>query len=214
MFDVVETLFSLDAVAESLARAKQSRSTLDLFFTRLLRDAFALASTGDYRPFADHAAESLSVVAPTLTEADRDSVLTAFLELDAHPDVMPAFERLRAAGLRIATLTNGSASSTAHLIDRSGLSGHVELVISVDDVQAWKPHPAPYEHALARLGLAGEQVAMVSVHAWDIHGAGAAGLLTGWASRLEGTYASVFDPPAVHGADLVEVIDGLLGTGG
>jgi 2-haloacid dehalogenase len=34
--------------------------------------------------------------------------------------------------------------------------------------------------------------------------------VTGWASRQEGVYASVFDPPDVWGADLVEVIDGLM----
>jgi 2-haloacid dehalogenase len=34
--------------------------------------------------------------------------------------------------------------------------------------------------------------------------------VTGWASRLEGTFPEVFDPPDVTGPDLVTVIDGLL----
>jgi hypothetical protein len=32
----------------------------------------------------------------------------------------------------------------------------------------------------------------------------------GWASRLEGHFAPIFDPPDVAGVDLVEVVDGLL----
>jgi len=137
-------------------------------------------------------------------------VLSEFGELTAHTDVRPAFERLRSEGVRIATLTNGSATNTAHLLQRSGLAEFVELVMSVDEIQVWKPHPAPYRHALSQLNLAGGRVAMVAVHAWDIHGAHAAGLVTGWASRQEGVYATVFDPPDVQGADLVEVVEGLM----
>jgi 2-haloacid dehalogenase len=50
----------------------------------------------------------------------------------------------------------------------------------------------------------------VAVHSWDVHGARQAGLLTGWASRLEGQFPAIFDRPAVIGADLVEVVEGLL----
>lgn len=64
--------------------------------------------------------------------------------------------------------------------------------------------------ALERLGLPADRVAMVAVHAWDLHGARNAGLVTGWASRLEETYSPVFDPPDVSGVDLVEVVEGLL----
>ena len=210
VFDVVETLFGLDAVARALTSLGQAGSTLDVFFTRMLRDAFALGCTNRYRPFAEFADSSLAVAAPTLDDAQRGAVLSAFGELTAHSDVQPAFERLRSEGVRIAALTNGSATNTARLLDRNDLASFVEVVISVDEIQVWKPHPAPYQHALTRLDLPGDRVAMVAVHAWDTHGARAAGLVTGWASRLEGVYAAVFDPPDVQGADLVEVVDGLI----
>jgi 2-haloacid dehalogenase len=210
VFDVVETLFGLDVVVDALTGFGLERSTLEVFFTRMLRDGFALGCTGAYRPFADFADASLTVVAPTLDDAQRRSVLSAFGELTAHSDVRPAFERLRSEGVRIATLTNGSATNTARLLERCDLAEFVELVMSVDEIQVWKPQPAPYRHALSRLDLAGDRVAMVAVHAWDTHGAHAAGLVTGWASRQEGVYATVFDPPDVRGADLVEVVDGLL----
>ena len=209
VFDVVETMFSLGRVGDALAEAGQPTST-ELFFTRLLRDAFALGSAGRYRPFTQHADAALSVVAPALGATGREQVLAAFGDLDVHQDVIPAFEHLRAQGVRVATLSNGAAPATVRLLDRHGLIEHVELVISVDEVQVWKPQPAPYRHALERLGLPAERVAMVAVHAWDLHGARNAGLVTGWASRLEGTYSPVFDPPDVSGVDLVEVVEGLL----
>jgi 2-haloacid dehalogenase len=83
-------------------------------------------------------------------------------------------------------------------------------VISIDEVQAWKPAPAPYLHAAEVLGVEPPRLALVAVHSWDIHGAHRAGLVTGWASRREGVFPATFDPPDVTGADLVEVADRLL----
>ena len=210
VFDVVETLFGLQPVADTLTGFALDESTLPMSFTRMLRDAFALGCTGGYRPFAEVFDASLMVVAPALDDAQRRTVLSAFGSLTVHPDVRPAFERLRSARIRIATLTNGSVTNTERLLERHGLAELVEMTISVDEVKVWKPRPEPYRHALVRLGLPADRVAMVAVHAWDVHGARAAGLMTGWASRLERVHAAVFDPPDVQGADLVEVIDALL----
>jgi 2-haloacid dehalogenase len=210
VFDVVETLFGLQPVAAALESHGVAASALDVFFTRLLRDGFALGATGVTHSFPVLADAALSVVAPSLDPEGRGAVLAAFGELDAYPDVRPAIDRLLGAGVRVAALTNGSAANTAKLLERNGLGDAFELVVSVDEVGMWKPRPEPYHHILERLGLSGDRVAMVAVHAWDVHGARSAGLLTGWASRLEGVYAPVFDTPDVRGRDLVEVVDELL----
>lgn len=212
VFDVVETLFSLDTVGAVLERlGVGAEAALDLFFARMLRDAFALGSLGEYRPFSEFADGALAVVAPELSADDRAEVLAAFSELGVHPDVAPALDLFREAGVRIAALTNGSAANTTSLLERHGLADSFESVVSVDEVTTWKPQPAPYRYVADRLGLDGDRVAMVAVHAWDLHGARRAGLVTGWASRLEGTWADVFAPPDVIADDLIGVAEGLLG---
>ena len=50
-----------------------------------------------------------------------------------------------------------------------------------------------------------QDVALVAVHAFDCHGAHAAGLTTGWAGRLERHYAEIFTPADVIGDGLVDV---------
>ncbi|HEX3650398.1 MAG TPA: hypothetical protein VHV49_18385, partial [Pseudonocardiaceae bacterium] len=55
-----------------------------------------------------------------------------------------------------------------------------------------------------------EEITLVAAHAWDIHGAHQAGLVTGWVSRLEGRFPPVFAPPDVTGAGLLEVVEALL----
>jgi 2-haloacid dehalogenase len=209
-FDVVETLFSLDAVEAALAEAGPGAPGRDLFFNRLLRDGFALAASDGYWPFREVADSALAATSNGLDAAARARVLAAFSRLDAHPDARPALARVRAAGLPVATLTNGSAAVTQELLDRSGLADLVDRVISVDEAQAWKPAPAPYRRAAEQLGVVAGQLALVAVHAWDVHGACRAGLVTGWASRLEGRFPPIFDHPDVTGANLVEVVDGLL----
>ena len=67
-----------------------------------------------------------------------------------------------------------------------------------------------YRHAASVLGVESGQLALVSAHAWDCHGASRAGLVTGWVSRLEREYSPIFSQPDVTGADLTEVADRLL----
>jgi 2-haloacid dehalogenase len=208
--DVIETLVSLDAVAAVLDDAGVEAAPVERFFTRLLRDGFALAASGAYRPFPEVADGALAAIAPSLTPAGREAVLAAFRRLDAHPDARPALERLAGAGLPVVTLTNGTAANTAALLDRNGLDGLVSRVISIDEVRVWKPAAAPYLHAAGVLGVEPHQLALVAAHAWDVHGATRAGLLSGWVTRLEGPFPATFDRPDVTGTDLVEVVDQLL----
>lgn len=210
-FDVVETLVSLDAVAVVLDGLGAGPHALERMFTRMLRDGFALAASGGYKPFAEVADGALGAVAPALTAEQRTGVLATFSRLDAHPDARPALERLHRSRVPVAALTNGAAAATAALLERAGLDALVGRVISIDEVQTWKPAPAPYRHAAAVMGVERGRLALVAVHGWDVHGAHRAGLVTGWASRLEGTFPATFDLPDVTGADLVEVVDGLLG---
>ena len=115
--------------------------------------------------------------------------------------------------MTVVTLTNGSAEMTTKLLQSAGLLRYVDRTLSVDDASRWKPSPQPYRLAAAALGRAPGEIALVSAHAWDIHGASRAGLVTGWCSRLEATYASIYEPPDVFGPDLVTVAERLLALG-
>src|ERR671912_191567 len=84
---------------------------------------------------------------------------------------------------RPAAPTDGAAATTTALLERTGLNALVARVISIDEVHAWKPAPAPYLRAADVLGVEPRRLALVAVHSWDVHGAHRAGLVTGWSSR-------------------------------
>jgi 2-haloacid dehalogenase len=214
VFDVIETIFPLEPLRPRLA-ALDLGSDLDLFFTRILRDAFALDATGTFKPFREIASGALEVLAAQRglrpERAAVDAVLDGFTTLDPAPDVRPAMERLRAEGVTVATLSNGGVEATRGLLARAGLLPLVSRVMGVDEIRRYKPGKDIYLHAASTLGLAPGRIAMVAVHAWDLEGARRAGLVTGWSSRLERRYHAAMQPPDVSGADLVAVVDGLLG---
>lgn len=210
-FDVIETLFPLEPIRQRLVDVGQPGHILELWFACLLRDAFALVASGGYRPFSDVAASALrSTVGSALDEGDVRTVLAGFAELNPHPDVQPAVRLAREEGVRMVTLTNGSTKNTATLLRRAGVDGHIEQVLSVDDVRRWKPAPEIYQHAAAGTGVPPDRLALVAAHAWDTHGAHQAGLTTGWVARAEHEFPSIFAPPDVTGHDLVDVVHRLL----
>src|SRR2546423_15361018 len=49
-FDVVETLFSLEPLRDRIIDTGQPGHVLELWFARLLRDAFALCASGGFPP--------------------------------------------------------------------------------------------------------------------------------------------------------------------
>lgn len=213
-FDVVETLFALDPVRERFKAVGLPAAAMEAWFAAFLRDAMALEITGVYKPFKEVAEATLqSALAREGVEATpvvAQAILGAFGELPAHPDVRPAFQALRDAGVRIITLTNGSAEATSTLLKSAKLDGYVEKMISIDEVRHWKPAREVYLHAQKVTGTSPENLALVAAHAWDIQGAASVGLTTGWVSRAEKRFPAVMQSATVSGEGLEQVVFELL----
>lgn len=187
LFDVMGTLFDLSPVRTRLKKAGAPDGALEAWFGRLLHSAASLTLVGEFRPFHELAESTLASVLEQLGAdvGKAGDVLEGLGELDAYSDAADAFEQLRAGGVRIATLTNGGQEHTRKLLARAGLEDFVEAVVTVDEVRAFKPHAAPYQHAAARLGLPVDQITLVAAHGWDVVGARAAGMRAVWVERLE-----------------------------
>jgi 2-haloacid dehalogenase len=207
-FDVIETLFPLEPLRPKLQAAGMPAHTLETWFAQLLRDAFALNATDSYRPFRELAVDALQSLAATqhvkLAPSQVEDIIGSFAKLDPHPDVAPAMRLLQEAGVRIVTLTNGSADVTQKLLERAELMPYIEKTMSVDEVRLWKPRREVYLHCAKTVGVEPRQLALIAAHGWDIQGAAHAGLMTGYVSRGK-PFPSVMPSPLVGGEDLEAV---------
>jgi 2-haloacid dehalogenase len=191
-----------------LKKAGAPAGALEAWFGRLLHAAATLTLVGDFHPFREVASSTLTSVLDQLgANVDlRDDVLEGLSELDPYPDAADAFARLREAGLRIATLTNGGEQNTRGLLARAQLAEAVELVITVDEVRAFKPDAAPYHHAASRLRLPIDRMTLVAAHGWDVVGARSAGMGAVWVDRLERRWPfPTAEPP--RAPDLVAAVE-------
>jgi phosphoglycolate phosphatase len=91
------------------------------------------------------------------------------------PGVPEALDRMRAASLRLACVTNKESAFTAPLLDKTGLAPYFDAVVTADQVAARKPHPGPILHACKALAVAPPEAAVIGDSANDAQAARAAG---------------------------------------
>jgi len=200
VFDVNETLSDLSALGARFLEVGASASAARLWFASVLRDGFALNVAGESPVFAGVARENLRVALSeasldrTLDEA-ADHVMDGFARLEVHADVPAGVDRMHEAGLRLVTLSNGSAGVAERLLEDANLLDRFERLLSVEDAGAWKPSARAYEHAAEACGTSPAEMLLVAVHPWDVDGALRAGFQAAWVNRSDGPWPGTFREP-------------------
>lgn len=219
ILDVNGTLSDMGPLATCFERLGVGAEMVATWFSNTLRDGFGLTAAGAYADFSQ-VAESAAVALlggrvglRIDARAAAAQVMAAMAKLPVHDDVPAGLEGLRHAGLRLVMLTNGSRSNAAGLLERAGVSGLVEQILSVEEVGRWKPAPEPYRHAVACCGVEPGQAMLAAVHPWDVDGAGRAGLPAAWINRGGQTYPSALRQPAMVAGDLVSLASALASGG-
>ncbi len=120
-------------------------------------------------------------------------------------DAKPALMALRAAGVPLAVLTNGTAVTARAALAAADLLGLLDEIISVDEVRAYKPDPRVYALATARFAAAPDEIVFVTANGWDATGAAEFGLTVAWCNRAQAPAETFGAPPAYRVASLDEL---------
>jgi len=214
IFDVNETLSDMSPMARRFEDVGAPATLSTSWFAGLLRDGFALTAVEASDSFAHVAAESLkgSLHGLPLDRSIEEAVshiMDGFAGLPVHADVPDGIRALGGLGIRLVTLSNGSASVAEALFDRAGIREHFERLLTVEDAGRWKPAPEAYSYALQECGVDPEEVMLVAVHPWDIDGASRAGLAAAWVNRPGGPYPEYFRAPDLRAVSLTDLADQL-----
>lgn len=132
----------------------------------------------------------LALDAPT-----RELLCREYLCIQPFPEVPQALRRLKALGLPLAILSNGSGHSIRSVVRNSGLEAEFTQLISVDEVQIFKPHPRVYQLAENRLERRPADILFVSSNAWDATGARYCGYPVCWVNRAGGSFDELGQRP-------------------
>ena len=138
--------------------------------------------------------------------------MNGYLELKPFPDVPPALQALKDAGLRLAFLAN----LTPHMLDAatksSKLEGIFEYNLSTDAVKVYKPHARAYQMAVDAFNLPREEILFAAFGGWDAAGAKNFGYPTFWVNRLNLPVERLDVAPDGIGTTLTALIDFVKGV--
>jgi 2-haloacid dehalogenase len=208
VFDVNETMLDLRALDPLFAGWFGDSAARQEWFAQTLHFALTLAATREFRGFGDVGLAALSALADrrrvTISPDAGDLLRQQLMRLPAHPDVVPALEHLRAAGVKTAALSNNPLPLLREQLRNAGLTPLFAEIMSVDEAAALKPAPEVYRYAVKRMRLAPDVIWMVAAHGWDIAGAQRAGLRGAFLAR-PGQFPDPFAPPEIVADDLGEV---------
>ncbi len=120
-----------------------------------------------------------------LEDADlRARLMNLYLTLSAFPEVRETLTRLKAGGMKLAILSNGTPQMLATAAEHAGIANLLDAVLSVEEVKVYKPHPAVYGLACEQLGVESSRICFVSSNGWDAYSGKAFGFRVVWCNRL------------------------------
>jgi 2-haloacid dehalogenase len=214
IFDVNETLSDMAPIAQRFETVGAHAYLARAWFAGLLRDGFALTVALENPSFAQLGAEGLrTILAGTSlnrpVEEAVEHIMAGFSELAVHPDVPSGVRALAGLGIRLVTLSNGSASIARRLLADAGLDHVFESFLSVEQAGIWKPAPGAYAYAVEACGVDPMDAMLVAAHPWDTDGASRAGLAAAWINRTGGGYPGYFRRPGLEAASLRHLADQL-----
>ncbi|TIO81638.1 MAG: haloacid dehalogenase type II, partial [Mesorhizobium sp.] len=150
VFDAYGTLFDVHAAVRRHAgeigpdgqllseiwRAKQ----LEYSWVRTLMGAYA-----DFWQLTEQALDFALRKVPSADPALRARLLEAYWRLDCYPEVPAVLKALKAAGAKLAILSNGSPEMLRAAVKSAALDQILDDVFSVDEIKRFKTDPSVYD---------------------------------------------------------------------
>lgn len=136
----------------------------------------------------------------------RRKLVDAYSRLTPWPDARASLTAWKAAGLKLAPLSNYTPTMLARLLDNASLTDLFTLQISTDAAKTFKPAPRAYALGESTLRLSRDEIAFAAFGGWDAAGAKWFGFPTFWVNRL-GVPQETLNSPDGTGATLSELND-------
>lgn len=212
-FDAYGTLFdvySVGALAEQLFPGKGAE------LANLWRDtqiAYTRIRTlsNRYAPFRQVTEDALAFAACRLgldfTLEAKKRLMSEYACLSAFPENLGVLKELKAMGIPMAILSNGTPEMLDIAVKSAGMSGLFDHILSVDAIRKYKTAPEAYQLGPDAFKLPTRDILFVSSNCWDAIGATWFGYTTFWINRSGQPLEELGVTPSVQGNRLTDVVD-------
>ena len=170
--------------------------------------------SGRYVPFSQVTREALEFSLDALklshSRTQLEELLDEYKRLAPFLDAAPALEALRKGGVELGVLSNGDPEMLEAALVGAGLHRFMDVVLSADQVRAFKTDPTVYALGPRALKRPAREILFVSSNGWDACGATWYGYTTCWINRAGLPLERLGVQPNRIGTDLTTVTDFLL----
>lgn len=217
IFDAYGTLFDVDAAARQVA-SEPGQSQLAAVWGTLSTDwrrkqleySWLRAIGGRHIPFWQVTQDALDWAMENNGLADnalRAKLLSVYKELPAYPEVPAMLKAIKDKGMNVAILSNGSPDMLVSAVRSAGIGEYLDDVLSVEDVEIYKPHASVYNMVWERFDVPQTEVLFASSNGWDAAGAAGYGFGTVWVNRSDAPQDRLWATPHRTLKDLTTLPD-------
>lgn len=215
VFDAYGTLFDVNSAARAAEHAlgEKWQPLAELWRLKQLHYTWLRGLSGHHADFWQVTGDALDFALSTLQVKDsalRSRLMSSYLTLSAYPEVTDTLKRLKAAGMKLAILSNGTHEMLAAATINAGIAEFFDAVLSVEEVKVYKPHPSVYQLACDRLSVVPERVCFLSSNGWDAYSAKAFGFRVLWCNRSKQEPERIPQTPDAQISSLAELADMVL----
>jgi 2-haloacid dehalogenase len=183
-------IFDANSVIPEVEKAFPGRGAE---FTRIWRAkqfeyCYLRTITGRFADFSSVTEDALVYAAEAMhleLKADtRQRLLDAYLNLKPWPDAADGLRKLRAAGVRIITISVFSGAMLRANAEHAGIADLFDELLSTEVNHTYKPDPRAYALGMERLHLNKDEIVFAAFGAWDAYGAKSFGYPTFGVNRF------------------------------
>jgi len=211
VFDAYGTLFDVKSINIKLKHHFGARGDKigEIWRQKQLEYTWLRSLMDRYQSFSAVTQDALRYACKALSIEIGDEVLR---DLMRHYDALTVFDEAPEAlgklqqSHRLCILSNANLRMLNNASENNNIAQYFEAILSVDQLQQYKPRPDVYRLAEKSLNLDKEKIAFISTNTWDVAGAKSYGLKVVWLRRSEATMEELGFHPDLEIGNLMELI--------
>tara|TARA_B100000965_G_scaffold353486_1_gene329354 strand:+ start:1935 stop:2597 length:663 start_codon:yes stop_codon:yes gene_type:complete len=187
IFDAYGTLFDVNSAAKKCENQIGEKWELfsNYWRTTQLEYTWLRSLMGKHKDFWKITEDSLnkSMKVFKIDTSMKKQLLDLYKILQTFPEVKDTLKKLKENKYKLAILSNGTPSLLNELVISNNLKDFFDDVLSIEEVETYKPHSKVYNIPIKKYQIKKDQVLYLSANSWDVSGAGNYGYNVIWVNR-------------------------------